>query len=181
MKRSLVPLLLVAGLTAITGCANNADNTRNNIRTTDVRDNVRNNVDLRDNNKLTVAGHAARNVEGLAEVDRAHVIMRGTDAYVAVLLNDRARTPGTAITGNNNRTATNGTTGTNRGNTGNTGINGTTGMTGIGGTSAGMNGIGRTGVTGTRAETIQVIELSTEILEQLEIMGQSPDQTVLQV
>jgi hypothetical protein len=152
MKKSLVPILLIAGLTGLTGCANNADNNRNNIRTTDVRDNVRNDMDLRNTNRLTVSARAARNVEGLAEVDRAHVIMRGNNAYVAVRLNNRAGTPGTSITGNNN-TGTNGNYTANRRTPGNTTINGTpgtTGITGIGGTTAGMNGVGTTGVTGNR-------------------------------
>jgi hypothetical protein len=144
MKKSLVPILLIAGLTGLTGCANNADNTRNNIRTTDVRDNVRNDMDLRNTNRLTVSARAARNVERLAEVDRAHVIMRGNNAYVAVRLNNRA---------GNNTTGTNGNFAANHRTPGNTTINGTTGttgITGIGGTTAGMNGVGPTGVTGYR-------------------------------
>lgn len=159
MKKSLVPILLVAGITALSGCANNANDVRNDIRTTDVRDNVRNNVDFRDNNRLTVSERAARNVEGLKEVDRAHVIMRGNDAYVAVRLKNQAGGAGTLGTGNN---GTNGTTGINSANLGTTGINngntgpngtvnnGTTGTTGTTGTGTGGNaGTGTAGLNGT--------------------------------
>jgi hypothetical protein len=171
MKKSLVPILLVAGITALSGCANNADN-RNNIRTTDVRDNLQNtgnNVDFRDNNRLTVSERAARNVEGLSEVDRAHVIMRGNDAYVALRLSNRAGRTGTngigrtGVTGNSvgDNTAdrmitgagTNvGATGGNNGTTGiaSTGAGGSTGTTGITGTGAGGTN-GATGITGTGA------------------------------
>jgi predicted small secreted protein len=150
MKKRLVPILLVAGITALSGCANNANDVRNDIRTTDVRDNVRNNVDFRDNNRLTVSERAARNVEGLKEVDRAHVIMRGNDAYVAVRLNNRDGRTGTLGTGNN---GTNGTTGINSANIGNThinnGTNGTTGTTGVGNNFGTTGADGTTGTTGT--------------------------------
>lgn len=171
MKKSLVPILLVAGLTGLTGCANN-DDTRNNIRTTDVRDHVRttdirNNVNLPDNARLRISRSAARNVEGLAEVDHAHVILRGNDAYVAVRLNDRAGkmgAHGAGITGNNNNTGTYGTTGIHQGArttqnsdiVGTPGTNGTAVPNGANGTNGlystnnatGMNGTN--GTTGTR-------------------------------
>jgi hypothetical protein len=187
MKKSLVPILLVAGLTGLTGCANNDDNNRNNIRTTDVRDNVRttdirNNVNLPDNNRLKISRRAARNVEGLAEVDHAHVILRGNDAYVAVRLNDRAGKTGarntdngnTAFTRDTNRStrntdiigargiygtnkynATNDTTGLNgtNGTYGTTGLNGTTGTTGLNGTNGTYGTAGLNGMNRTTGTT----------------------------
>lgn len=156
MKKGWTVLALTVVLSGLSACGanNNAADNRNDtgLQTRNVRVNNVNNVNRINSTGVTVSTRASRNVERLAEVDRAHVIISNNNAYVAVRLanngtNNTNNIPGTGagITGTGNRSSINGTSGTGVSGSGTT--NGTAG-TGNGMTTNGIgaNGIGSTGV-----------------------------------
>ncbi|MFL6562347.1 MAG: YhcN/YlaJ family sporulation lipoprotein [Bacillus sp. (in: firmicutes)] len=135
VKKSWVTFVLATTLLGLTGCANNDNNAaKNNANNLGANNNANNGVNVRNvsNQNLRVSNRAVRNVESLKQVDRAHVIIRNNDAYVAVRLagnqNGTRAGGGTTGTGTNmNATYGNGynsgTTGTN----GNANLNANTG------------------------------------------------------
>lgn len=176
MKRSLAVFVLTFTLIGLTACNGNNDtrnnlNNRNNVGVNNTNNNNNNFTTGRNvaNQNLRVSTRAIRNVERLKEVDRAHVIVRNNDAYVAVSLTNNGRNNnGTngrtdTRTGNQMNTQTNrDRTGTNvRNNISDTAINnentgttrnntnmGTNGFIGSD-TNAGANGVGLSGKAGT--------------------------------
>lgn len=158
MKKSWITFVLATTLLGLTGCANNnkdnAANNTGNIDVNNVRNNTNNGVNVRNvsNQNLRVSTRATNNVEGLKEVDQAHVIIRNNDAYVAVRLNNQngtgtnAGTNGTTGAGMNVRNNEVNARGAGTGRNGN--YPGTTGITGVGNTRTSLNP-GTTGTNGT--------------------------------
>jgi len=150
VKKSWMTLVLATTLLGVTGCNNTANDNKNNLGVNNVRNNAINGVNVRNvaNQNLRVSAQAIRNVESLKEVDRANVIIRNDDAYVAVRLEGtqngtRAR-GGTTGTGTNiNATYGNGY------NSGTTGTNGAANLSNTTGNRINANITGTTGTTGT--------------------------------
>lgn len=91
MKRSWIAFVLTSFLIGLTGC-NGDHNTSSNMNGRDNLDvnnndkNRQNKIIGRDvlNENLQISNRAIKNVERLGEVERAHVVIRNNDAYVAV-------------------------------------------------------------------------------------------------
>lgn len=99
MKKGSKVLLSALILIGLAGCGtNNNDNGKNRIQSNGARINT-----LGDNQQLRVSDRAARAVERLKEVDRAHVIVSNNNAYVAVRTNDRNGRNGAGTFNNGNR------------------------------------------------------------------------------
>ncbi len=135
VKKSWVTFVLATTFFGLTGCANNDNNgvNRNNVSNlgvNNVRNNTNNGVNVRNvsNQNLRVSSRAINKVESLKDVDKAHVIIRNNDAYVAVRLNNNIQN-GTRANGRTTGTGPNmnGTYG-NGYNSGTTGTNGSTNM-----------------------------------------------------
>lgn len=82
VKRSSTVLLSAIMLFGLAGCGTN-DNGKNRIQTNQARIN-----NVGDQQQLRVSDRAARAVERLNEIDRAHVIISNNNAYVAVRTNN---------------------------------------------------------------------------------------------
>lgn len=133
MSKTLTIVALSLSIIGVAGCgANNAGEDRNGTMQI-------NQTESYNQRSLRVESSAEENIERMAEVDEAHVIIANNDAYVAVRLAD-----------DNNRTARNTRSNGNR-----TGREGTNIMGGIGGNGVGgtgerrTDGIGRNTGTGT--------------------------------
>ncbi|WP_053365248.1 YhcN/YlaJ family sporulation lipoprotein [Bacillus sp. FJAT-27245] len=99
MKKSSKVLLSALLLLGLAGCGtNNNDNGKNRIQSNGARINT-----LNDNQQLRVSDRAARAVERLKDVDRAHVIISNNNAYVAVRMNDNNGRNGAGTFNNGNR------------------------------------------------------------------------------
>ncbi|RHW41720.1 hypothetical protein D1B31_08395 [Neobacillus notoginsengisoli] len=99
MNRGSKVLLSALLLFGLAGCGtNNNDNAKNKVMTNRARIN-----NVGDQQQLRVSDRAARAVERLKEVDRAHVIISNNNAYVAVRMNDNNGRNGTGIYNNDNR------------------------------------------------------------------------------
>ncbi|WP_059172646.1 YhcN/YlaJ family sporulation lipoprotein [Bacillus sp. FJAT-27445] len=99
MKKGSKVLLSALLLIGLAGCgANNNDNGKNKVQTNRARIN-----NVGDNQQLRVSDRAARAVERLKEVDRAHVIVSNNNAYVAVRMNDNNGRNGAGTFNNGNR------------------------------------------------------------------------------
>ncbi|WP_316570276.1 YhcN/YlaJ family sporulation lipoprotein [Neobacillus sp. YIM B06451] len=96
MKKSTKVLLSALLLLGLAGCG--ADNNDNRVQTNRARIN-----NVGDNQQLRVSDRAARAVERMNEVDRAHVIISNNNAYVAVRMNDNNGRNGAGTFNNGNR------------------------------------------------------------------------------
>lgn len=92
MKKEWVALVSTAFLLATTGCAGNQDdqaaNTDRNTHVNRVSYNQQNNQASENKRDLRLQARAVNNIERLDEVEKAQVIMRNNDAYVAIRLSN---------------------------------------------------------------------------------------------
>jgi hypothetical protein len=153
VKKSWMTFVLATSLFGLTGCANTNndvanDNNAGNMGVNNVRNNALNDVNVRNvsNQNLRVSARAVQNVENLKEVDRANVIIRNNDAYVAVRLEgtqNGTRAGGSTTGTGPNMHATYG----NGYNSGTTGANGTTNLNANTGNRYNDNITGTTGTS----------------------------------
>ncbi len=99
VKKSWGTFVLAAALAGLTGCAGNknddvVDSSRDNLHGNNVRNDTLNDFNIRNvsNRDLNVSTRASKNIERIPDVDQAHVIIRGNDAYVAVSLKNHTHT-----------------------------------------------------------------------------------------
>lgn len=170
-------MVLATTLLGLTGCANNdnnaANDNKNNLGVNNVRNNNLNGVNVRNvaNQNLRVSARAIRNVESLKEVNRANVIIRNDDAYVAVDLvgtqnGTRARGGTTGTGPNMNATYGNGY---------NSGTTGTNGAANLSDTTGNRYNANITGTTGTTTNALGTNALDRKIINQVRAADRSID------